>query len=99
MPGPELAAQFPILADWAPETDVVYMRWLLDLYARDDKPRWYAVVYANAKQAVAHARDSSGLWSQRWDGGWTKPGLLRTQAGTLALLAWMSTAKPPLSLR
>ena len=91
--------QFPILADWAPETDVVYLRWLLDLYARDGNPRWYAVVYANAKQAVAHARDSSGLWSMRWDGGWTKPGLLRTQAGTLALLAWIATAKPPLSLR
>jgi hypothetical protein len=86
---------FPIDADWAPETDVVYMRWMLDLYDHDHNARWYALVYRNAKRAVANARDEQGLWSKRWDGGWTQPGMLRTQAGTLALLAWMSTSRPP----
>jgi uncharacterized protein YyaL (SSP411 family) len=91
--------QFPILADWAPETDVVYLRWMLDLYQRDKNARWYALVYANAKRAIANARDDQGLWSKRWDGDWTKPGLLRTQAGTLALLAWTATATPPTALK
>ena len=87
--------QFPILASWAPETDVIYERWLLDLYTLTKNPRWYAVVYANAKAAVANAQDDQGLWSKRWDGDWTKPGLLRTQGATLALLAWTAAASPP----
>src|SRR6266516_185243 len=87
--------QFPIDASWAPETDVVYLRWLIDLYERDKNPRWYALVYRNARLAVANARDEQGFWSKRWDGDWTKPGMLRTQAGTLALLGWIAAAKTP----
>ena len=90
---------FPVLSDWAPETDVVYLRWMLDLYQRDKNARWYALVYANAKRAAANARDERGLWSKRWDGDWTKPGMLRTQAGTLSLFAWLSAMKPPGSVR
>jgi hypothetical protein len=90
--------QFPIDADWAPETDAVYLRWLLDLYEQDHNSRWYAVVYRNAKRAVASARDDQGLWSLRWDGTWSKPGLLRTQAGTLCLLGWIAAVKPPTSI-
>ena len=62
-------AQFPVLADWAPETDVVYLRWMLDLYTYDKNPTWYALAYENAKHAAANARDASGFWSLRWDGG------------------------------
>jgi len=91
--------EFPIDASWAPETDSIYLRWMLDLYEQDHNPKWYALVYRNATLAVANARDDQGLWSKRWDGGWTKPGLLRTQAGTLALLGWTAAVKPPLSLR
>lgn len=89
---------FPIDADWAPETDAVYLRWLLDLYEVDHNPRWYAVVYRNAKRAVASARDDQGLWSLRWDGTWSKPGMLRTQAGTLCLLGWIAAVKPPTTI-
>jgi uncharacterized protein YyaL (SSP411 family) len=87
--------RFPIDADWAPETDAVYLRWMLRLYEQDGNPRWYALVYRNAKRAVASARGDQGLWSERWDGTWSKPGLLRTQGGTLCLLAWMAAVKPP----
>src|SRR2546421_6945747 len=90
--------QFPIDADWAPETDSVYLRWMLHLYELDKNPRWYALVYRNAKRAVASARGDQGLWSQRWDGTWSKPGLLRTQAGTLCLLAWAAAVKPPATI-
>jgi hypothetical protein len=92
-------AEFPIDADWAPETDSVYLRWMLDLYEQDKNPRWYALVYRNALRAAQNARDSQGLWSLRWDGDWTKPGLLRTQAGTLALFAWTAAVKPPAGVR
>ena len=62
---------------------------------QDRNPRWYALVYRNAKRAVAGARDDKGLWSLRWDGTWSKPGMLRTQAGTLCLLGWIAAVKPP----
>jgi hypothetical protein len=87
--------QFPVLADWAPETDVVYLRFLLDLYASDHDPRWYAVVYANAKEAQAHAGTGDGLWPKRWDGGWTLPGAIYTQAATVELFAWLASVAPP----
>ena len=51
--------------------------------------------YCTKAKALANARDEQGLWSKRWDGDWTKPGMLRTQAGTLALLGWIAAAKPP----
>jgi uncharacterized protein YyaL (SSP411 family) len=86
---------FPILADWAPETDVIYLRGLLDLYLQDGNPRWYAVVYANAKRAQKHAHDKNGFWSLRWDGTWTLPGTLYTQSATLELFAWLAGATPP----
>jgi uncharacterized protein YyaL (SSP411 family) len=92
-------AEFPVDADWAPETDSIYLRWMLHLYELDGNSRWYALAYRNAQRALASARDSQGLWSQRWDGTWTKPGMLRTQAGTLALHAWTAAVKPPRSAR
>jgi hypothetical protein len=87
--------QFPILADWAPETDVVYLRSLIDLYQRDGNPRWYAVVYANAKEAAANAGTGDGLWPKRWDGGWTLPGAIYTQGATAELFAWIASVDPP----
>jgi uncharacterized protein YyaL (SSP411 family) len=86
---------FPELASWAPETDVVYLRWMLDLYTYDKDPRWYALVYENAKRAAANARDSSGFWSLRWDGGTTIDQTLYTQTATLELFAWLAATPPP----
>ena len=87
-------AQFPLDANWAPETDVVYLRWLLRLYEKDGDPRWYAVVYRNAKRAAANARDPQGFWSLHWDGTYGS-GALYTQAATLELFAWTAAVKPP----
>jgi rhamnogalacturonyl hydrolase YesR len=86
---------FPIPASWSPETDIVYMRGLLDLYRQDGDPRWYAVVHANAKAALQNSRDDKGFWSQRWDGGWGLPGLIYMQSATLQLFAWISGVVPP----
>jgi hypothetical protein len=88
--------EFPVLADWAPETDVVFLHGLLRLYSVDHNPRWYAVLYANAKRAAANARDDQGNWSKRWDGGYAGPyGALYTQAATLQLFGWLAGAAPP----
>jgi glycosyl hydrolase family 76 len=87
--------QFPYYADWAPETDVVYLRGLLRLYERDHNLRWYKLILDNAERASSLARDEDGSWSRRWDGGWTQPGVLYTQAATLELFAWAAVAKPP----
>jgi uncharacterized protein YyaL (SSP411 family) len=87
--------QFPLLADWEPQSDVIYLRGLLDLYASDRDSQWYAVAYANEQAAVANARDDSGLWSRMWDGRWASYGALFTQAGTLELLAWVAATQPP----
>lgn len=91
--------EFPIDADWAPQNDAIYLRWMLDLYEQDGNQRLYALAYHNAQLAMANARDSKGLWSLRWDGGWTRPGMLYTQAGTLALFAWTAAMKPPVTVR
>ena len=87
--------QFPLLADWAPETDVVYLRWMLDLYTYDKNPTWYALAYTNAEHAEANARDADGFWSLRWDGSTTIDQTLYTQTATLELFAWLAATPPP----
>lgn len=87
--------QFPIMASWAPEADVVYERSLLDLYAQDGNPRWYAVAYANGAEAKTHARDMNGLWDLHWDGTWMTPKTIYGQSATLELFAWLGATTPP----
>jgi uncharacterized protein YyaL (SSP411 family) len=88
-------AAFPLFATWAPETDVVYLRGLLDLYASDGNPDWYAVAYLNGQRAASNARDENGFWSRAWSGGYASQGSLLTQAGTLELFGWLAATPPP----
>jgi Glycosyl hydrolase family 76 len=90
--------QFPILADWAPETDVVYLRAMLDLYGEDGDSTWYALVYDNAVRAAANAAGSvPDMWSHRWDGMYADSEALFTQTATLELFAWLAATEPPAS--
>jgi hypothetical protein len=89
--------EFPILANWSPETDVIYERALLDLYAVDRNPRWYAVAYANARRAQANSKAPDGTWGLKWDGSYLLPGTIYSQSATLQLFAWLAAAKPPAS--
>jgi uncharacterized protein YyaL (SSP411 family) len=89
--------EFPILASWAPETDVIYERALLDLYAVDHDPRWYAVAYANGMRARANSRAADGTWSLKWDGSYALPGTIYAQSATLQLFGWLASVKPPAS--
>ncbi len=81
---------FPTTYHWTPETDAIYLRYLLELYRQDHDRRWYAVADNWARQAVAHARDDRGLYSKRWDGGFASNDRLLTDAGTLMLFAAMA---------
>jgi uncharacterized protein YyaL (SSP411 family) len=88
--------QFPILADWSPETDVVYLRAMLDLYAEDGDPTWYALAYGNAVRAAQYAAGGiPDMWSYAWDGTYADSEALFTQAATLELFAWVAAVAPP----
>ena len=86
---------FPMPADWAAETDVVYVHGLLGLYDQDANTTWYADAYENARAALANARDAQGFWSMTWAGGFQPVGLLYTQAANLELFAWLAATPPP----
>ncbi len=59
---------FPHLADWTPAADMIYLRFMLDLYERDGNATWYDLVRDNAEHALRKARSSDGLFFRGWDG-------------------------------
>jgi Glycosyl hydrolase family 76 len=86
---------FPHDADWTPAADMIYLRFLLDLYEQDGNADWYDLVLDNAEHAFAKARSSDGLFFKGWDGRLFPTRLLQPDAGTLALFAWLGGAKAP----
>jgi uncharacterized protein YyaL (SSP411 family) len=86
---------FPPSYHWSTETDAIYYRWLLTLYAVDRNPRWYRVADAWAQKALVNARDSRGLFTRRWDGTEADVRRLLTPGGTLMLLAAVAAAPAP----
>jgi hypothetical protein len=89
------AAAFPHDADWTPAADVVYLRFLLDLYREDGNPRWYQAVYDNAVRASRLARSEDGLYFKRWDGAKFPARLLQPDAATLGLFALVGGTRAP----
>ncbi|MFL5966282.1 MAG: glycoside hydrolase family 76 protein [Gaiellaceae bacterium] len=85
---------FPADYHWAPETDVIYLRWLLDLYGKDRNARWYGLVDAWAQRALANAKDARGLYTKRWDGTFASNDRLLTIAATTSLFAWVAASPP-----
>jgi hypothetical protein len=81
--------------DWEPGTDVIYLRFLLDLYRRDGDRRWYDLVADRALRAERQARVPGGLYLNRWDGTFARGTLLRFHASTTSLLAWLGATAPP----
>ncbi|MFL5967336.1 MAG: glycoside hydrolase family 76 protein [Gaiellaceae bacterium] len=86
---------FPPSYHWATETDAIYYRWFLTLYAIDRNPRWYALADNWAKKALANARDTKGLFTKRWDGTTGDARRLLTPGGTLMLLAAVASVPAP----
>ena len=87
-------AAFPPALDWSPTADAIYLRFLLDLFRADGDRRLYELAAANADRAVAHA-GPGGLYTRSWGGAPIPGGLLRTEAGTLSLLAWLAATPAP----
>jgi uncharacterized protein YyaL (SSP411 family) len=79
---------------WAPGPDAIYLRFMLELYRANHDPRWYAIAYWNAKQAIANAVDIHGLYLRHWDG---REGVrsLREHGALVSLLAWLAATPPP----
>jgi len=89
------ARAFPAAASWSPTADAIYFRFLLDLHRHNRDPRWYELAAANARRALANARDARGLYLRGWDGKRVEGGFLRMHAGTSSLFAWLATIDPP----
>jgi uncharacterized protein YyaL (SSP411 family) len=86
---------FPPTYRWAPETDAIYLRWLLELWAVDHDARWYQVADDAAQRALANARDDRGIYSKNWDGTYASDDRILTSAGTLMLFAALAVSPAP----
>ena len=78
-----------------PQYDTIYLRTMLAYGQATGDPRWRALAEHEAQRALANARDSSGLYLRGWDGSdmgahQALPGMLRTDAATVALFAWLA---------
>jgi Glycosyl hydrolase family 76 len=76
---------FPRSYHWAPETDAIYLRGLLQLGAVDGSRHWFAEADYWGRQAVLNSPDGNGLLTKDWTGGPSRYRLLRP-GGTLMLL-------------
>jgi len=85
---------FPTELAWAPQNDVVYVRWMLDYYRMTGDVRWYSLAYQNAKRALANSRGIYGLFTGRWSGEWLADGL-QEHAATIELFAWLAASPLP----
>lgn len=88
-------AGFPHDLNWAPEYDVVYLRWMLEYSRESGDGRWYTLAADNAERALA-ARNESGFYLSRWDGTPLADGLME-EAANLELFAWLAATPAPTS--
>jgi Glycosyl hydrolase family 76 len=86
---------FPYYANWTPAADMIYLRFMLDLYQADGNPAWYDLVKANAVEARKLAIAPDGFYFRHWDGTRFPVRLLQPDAATLALFAWLGGTPPP----
>ncbi len=86
------AAAFPHDLDWAPEYDVVYLRWMLEYGQESGDGRWYELAADNAERALA-ARNESGFYLNDWDGKPLSDSLM-LEAANLELFARLAAAAP-----
>ena len=78
-----------------PQYDTIYLREMLAYGRATGDRRWRALAESWAAQALANARDSSGLFLRAWDGTDMRahqadPGMLRTDAATVELFGWLA---------
>jgi hypothetical protein len=89
------AVAFPADWFWAPQYDIVYLRWMLEYYRLAGDTRWYALALKDAQLALTSGRDhDNGLFTHGWDGRWIADGL-EEDAANVELLAWTAATPPP----
>jgi hypothetical protein len=86
---------FPYYVDWTPAADLIYLRFMLDLYQYDGNAQWYTMVYDNAMRARKLALAPDGFYFRHWNGSRFPVRLLQPAAATLALFAWVGGTTPP----
>lgn len=89
------ARAFPPSYHWANETDAIYYRWLLTLYAKDRNARWYDLASRWAQRALTNARAGNALFTRHWDGTPANTRRMLTPGGTLLMLAAIASVPPP----
>lgn len=82
-----------------PQTDAIYVRGLLDLYRHDHNHWWYDTAVNTATRILQNAQDRNGLFLRAWNGArriWDtpEPGLLRTHAASVSVLAMLAVIRP-----
>ncbi len=93
-------ARFGYLLDFAPQYDAIYLQWMLALYGLDHDRVLYSLAADNARDAETRALNGAGLYLLGWNGetlpaAYAGPGMLRTQAATTSLFAWLAVYPPP----
>ena len=82
-----------------PQWDATYVRGLLSLYTYDHDPQWYRDATDTATRILNNASDSNGLFLKGWDGSTSindaVPGMLRTHAWSVSVLAALADVAPP----
>jgi hypothetical protein len=82
-----------------PQYDDYYIRGLLSLYSEDHENRWFSLATITANRILKNAVNSKGLFLKAWNGSThiakANPGMLRTHAGSVSVLAAVAAAPPP----
>ncbi len=86
--------------DMGPQYDAVYVHWMLEYYAHGGGSTWYDVGRESARDALDNALGARGVFTRAWDGSsmyhhGSRPGMLRTHAASVSVLAWLATVGPP----
>jgi hypothetical protein len=92
--------RFGHLLEFSPQYDAIYLQWMLALYSLDNDPTLYSLAADNARAAQTRALNGSGLYLLSWNGEaiptqYALPGMLRTQAATTSVFAWLAVYPPP----
>jgi hypothetical protein len=83
-----------------PQFDQVFIRDMLEYYARTRDVTWYRLAKRNAKRALRRSRVNHGLYLRTWDGkpsfaAEVRRGSLQLHAATTSIFAWMAATPAP----
>jgi Glycosyl hydrolase family 76 len=93
------AQRFADRLNMGPQYDAIYLHWMLVYAGQAGDRRWAPLALEMAGDAQANARVASGLYLRAWDGSdmsrhQAAPGMLRTDAATVELFAWLAADGP-----